>query len=274
MGIRRPAPDTSTYYEDDEDEITPVVRRARPQDDEDDNPAPARSVQRRRATQEAAEEEAPKMRVPRQRTQTEDDFEEEDPEVQAPASSRVAAGWGAAKSLQSEGSDYTSEFKLSEEPVLIKFLADEPFAVYRQHFLREKEGKKSYICLGSGCPLCDDLGDTPDKKFAFTMADLSQETFGGGMLVTGPRLLGVLEKANNGKYGPLSRHYWEISRTGTGRKTDYVLSVVRDRDLKDDYGLDSETINGVLRKIKLFDSSAIKESTKAELREIVAELDS
>jgi len=300
MGIRRPTPDANSYYEDDDDDIAPVVRKARreddappeedrparrravrsddeepdhrarrrpdPEPDEDDDPAPPRSVQRR-AGQRG-------VKLPRQRERTEDDFEPEDEDDQATTNSRVAAGWGAAKTLQSEGGDFNAEFKLTEDPTLVKFLGDEPFAVYKQHFLREREqGKKSFICLGNGCPLCDDLGHTPDKKFAFTVVDLTQSTFGASQLVAGPKLLRILETNNGGKNGPLSLHYWEISRTGQGLKTDYTMSIVKSRYLQEDYDLDPKIVERSLAKIKAFSVADIKEHSKAELRLIVDELD-
>lgn len=287
MAIKRPAPAADRYIDDEDEEILePVVRKARPaeiddEEEEDGEVVPAiarlasKSRQRRLAIQEDDEEEQPKARVPRQReTNGEDDgLEDEDEDFHAPSSSRVAAGWGAAKALQSEGGDYTAEFKLTEDGTLVKFLEDAPVAVYRQHFLREKEGKKSYVCVGRGCPLCEDLGHTPDKKFAFNVVDLTQDTFGVSLLVAGPRLLGVLEKANSGKYGPLDKHYWEISRSGTGQKTTYLLSPVKDRYLEDDWKLNPAKIEGIIGKLKPLTADAIKTNSKTELRQIVAELD-
>lgn len=287
MGIRRPAPAAASYIDDEEEILEPVVRKARPaeiDDTDDDEEAPrSRSQERRLDIQRDDEIErddrspgvlAADSRIPRQReTNGEDDLQDEDEDFHAPTSSRVAAGWGAAKALQSEGGDYTAEFKLTEDGTLVKFLEDAPVAVYKQHFLREKEGKKSYICLGNGCPLCQDLGHTPDKKFAFNVVDLTQETIGVSLLVAGPRLLGVLEKANSGKYGPLDRHYWEISRSGTGQKTTYLLSPVKDRYLEDDWKLNPAKIEGIIGKLKPLTADAIKTNSKAELRQIVAELD-
>lgn len=296
MGIRRPTPDASSYYDDDEDGDTPPVRpsapeqsraKARPRFEEDEEEAPPAARPRRRPAPVEDEEDEPAAprtaprqprpparRVPAQRSRTEDDFEEEDEDTHAPTNSRVMAGWSAAKTLQSEGSDFNAEFKLTDQPVLIKFLADEPFAVYRQHFLREKEGKKSYLCLGQGCPLCEDLGHTPDKKFAFTVVDLSSSTYGASQLVAGPKLLRLLETNNSGKNGPLSLHYWEISRIGQGLKTDYALNLVKSRYLEEDHGLNHQEIERTLAKIKPFTADDIRENSKAELREIVNDLDS
>lgn len=281
MGIRRPAPAADTYIDDEEEILEPVVRKARPAEidnaDEDEDEAPrSRSQQRRLAVQrdeEEDEDERPVSRIPKQRETNGEDDDEDDDEPAGPPVKLVSGGWGAAKALQSEGGDYTQEFRLTEEGSLIKFLEDAPLAAYRQHFLREKEGKKSYICLGRGCPLCDDLGHSPDKKFAFNVVDLTQDTYGVSLLVAGPRLLGLLEKHNSGKNGPLDKHYWEISRSGTGQKTSYNLQVVKDRYLEDEYGLNPAQVEGVLRKIKPLTAEAIKLSTRAELRQIVAELD-
>lgn len=284
MGIKRNAPAADSYIDDEEEILPPVVRKARPaeiddtEDDEADvSPALARAAAKRREVVEDDEDEAPRSRSQQRRlaVQEEDDEpdDDDDDEETGPPVKLVSSGWGAAKALQSEGGDYTTEFRLTEEGSLVKFLEDAPMAAYRQHFLREKDGKKSYICLGNGCPLCQDLGHTPDKKFAFNVVDLTQPTYAVSLLVAGPRLLGILEKSNSGKNGPLDKHYWEISRSGTGTKTSYNLQVVKDRYLEDEYGLNPAEVEATLRKIKPLSSDAVKVSTRAELRQIVAELD-
>lgn len=268
----RPRARARSRDEDDEDlEEAPRSRRRSREEEPEEEEAPRRS--RSRSRDEDDEDEAPAPRR-RSRAAAEDDgFEEEDEDEEAPRSSSVAAGWGAAKALATEGGDYANEFKLSEDDTLIKFLEDAPFFSFRQHFLREKEGKKSFVCLGRGCPLCEDLGHSPDKKFAFNVVDLSETTPQVQMLLAGPRLLGVIEKAHGGKYGPIDKPFWAISRAGKGTKTSYTLNVVKERDLADDWDLDPEEAAGLLKGLEPYDASIVKTQTKGELRTVVDELD-
>lgn len=273
MPIRRPSsrPVVEDRYED-EDEITPVVTRSRrPVEDDDEEEAPR--ARRRRPVEDDEDDEPPVRRKTRAAVEEDDDYEEEDEDEEAPRSARVAAGWGAAKALAAEGGDYANEFKLDAEEQIIAFLDDAPFSSYRQHFIREKEGKKSFICLGKGCPLCDDLGHSPDKKFAFNVVDLGGDEPVVKMLVAGPRLLGIIEKAHEGKYGPINKPYWSIARVGSGQKTSYTLTVVKERDLAEDWDLDPAEVKKAVASLEGYTADIIKMSTKGELRMVVADLD-
>jgi len=56
--------------------------------------------------------------------------------------------------------------------VLIKFLDGEPSLTYYEHWLNELDGKKSFVCLGDDCPLCE-IGDDPRYRVCFDVIDLS-----------------------------------------------------------------------------------------------------
>jgi hypothetical protein len=68
----------------------------------------------------------------------------------------VQAGWGAAEAFlkpKTSESKYAVDVKFSEQPVLVRFLEDEPFMVYEQHWIDRTEGRRSFVCLGADCPL-------------------------------------------------------------------------------------------------------------------------
>lgn len=258
MGIRR-----QRAAEDADSEIfdRPVVTKERDMDEDE------RPTRRRR---ERDEDEQP--RRSRRDEPQDDQFEDEDEDEQSPRSSRIASGWKAAKKLREESSDYATDFKLTEDPQLIKFIGDEPFAVFKQHFLREKDGKKSYVCLGKGCPLCDELGHHPDQKFAFNVVDLSEDEPTMKMLLAGPKLLRVIEDKHNGRRGPIDKGYWEIKRSGKGNQTNYTLEDIRESDLAEDYDLDPDKVEQAINALKPYDASYIRETTKGELRQIADDL--
>ena len=277
MPIRRNSSTSKAKPRDDEDdedryEDDDAVGQL-PDDEEEQEERPSRS---RRKPAEDDEEERParsRRRTTRDEDEDDEDLEDEDEDEQPARSSRVARGWAAAKKLKAEGGDYAPDLKIEDEPVLVKFMEDEPFAVFRQHFLRErKEGKKSFKCPGKGCPLCGDLGHTPDRKFAFNVVNLSEEPPVVQVLFAGPRLLTVLEKKNEGRTGPLSKHYWEISKAGKGTQTTYTLEVVKERDLEEEFEVDPAEIAKSIKGLKPYDGSIIKDHTKAELRDLADEL--
>lgn len=79
--------------------------------------------------------------------------------AQTPGSS-VGRGWGAYGGARERvaGSKFNKEdeFKIAEvypAKYLIKFLEEEPFAVYTQHYFQNRQGRKLFICC-EDCPIC------------------------------------------------------------------------------------------------------------------------
>jgi hypothetical protein len=189
-------------------------------------------------------------------------------------STAVQAGWEAASTLTTAAGDYPVDFVQSETPQVIKFLDQEgPFASYRQHFLQNKAGRKSYICLGNHCPLCIVLKHKPEDKRAFTIANLSAE---GGIqrqrLIATPRLYKTLHAAHFSPQGPLPKHYWSLSRSGKMQSTTYHLQAIKARDLLEDWNIDPEVSEPAISKMECFERSSIRESSYAELLEIAEEV--
>ena len=182
----------------------------------------------------------------------------------------VQKGWDAVDSTISVPTgDFPTDFRFTEEPVLIKFLEDEPFAVYEQHWIERPKGKKSFVCIGETCPMCDILGDKPRGKFAFNIVVLSGDTQGLQILTAPPLLVRQLRKINeDDRKGPLSREFWEISRLGTGPTTSYNLNFVRGRDLNEEWNLDPNTVQELVAAAVPFTADVIRETPRSEMLEV------
>jgi len=191
--------------------------------------------------------------------------------IQPKVGTTVQEGWGAAEALLNvETTEFPTDFRFSDEPQLIKFLQDRPFATYEQHWIERPKGKKSFVCIGDTCPLCDVLGDKPRGKFAFNVLVLVGETTGVQVLTAPPSLARQIKKAHDDeRKGPLDREFWEISRMGTGPTTQYTLNYVRGRDLAEEWKLDLETVNEQIASAELFTADeVVRETPRSELLEI------
>lgn len=188
----------------------------------------------------------------------------------------VTSGWGAAKKVMSSTSTFTDSFKFpdtdkGEPPALIKFPEAEPFASYEQHWVDEiTSGKKSWTCLKKSCALCA-RGHKTRAVVLFNVIDV--ETGDVSPLEAGPMLVKVLETANEGRTGPLNRHYYEVFKTGGGRKgkVAYTVNVVKASELSDDFGIDPDEVAARMSTAKLLDASWVKFPKAETLKEIAEE---
>lgn len=206
---------------------------------------------------------------------TEDTFGEDfdvDARPEQTTSSAVQAGWDAAEKLTPQSGDFPVEFKHSEDIQVIKFLdQDGPFASYKLHFLQQKQGKKSYVCLGANCPLCTVLGHRPEDKRAFTIVNLSAD-FQRQILTATPRLYKTLHAAHFSPQGPLPKNFWALSRTGVKQTTVYNLNAIKPRDLDEDWSISLEKAEAAIAATESYTRSVIRENSYAELLEIAQEL--
>lgn len=199
-------------------------------------------------------------------------FDEDSETVQPKIGTTVQSGWGAIEALTTNSStEFPADFKFSDEPQLIKFLESAPFVTYEQHWIDGAPKKKSFVCLGDNCPLCDILGDKPRGKFAFNVLVLSGEHANSVQVLTASPALGrQLKKAHeDDRKGPLSREFWEISRMGTGPTTQYTLNYVRGRDLAEEWKLDlTDVLTSVKNAVPFTASQVVRESPRSELLEV------
>jgi len=205
-----------------------------------------------------------------------DDFDpyQEEEGMEAPErSSAIQVGWAAAKKAKEEAStSFTPDFKFTEDVQLIKFLSDEPMA-FLQHWV-QRPGKKSFIGW-SGDPL-EQIGNRPERKFAFSVVNLSgEEEPKVQLMVVGVRLFSQLEKLSTAKAtGPINRSdlYFAVAKSGQGTKTTYSVQVVKERDLAEDWEIDPVAAAELLKQFKPLGPEALRPATKAELETIAREV--
>lgn len=255
-------------------------------------PAAAAAAAPERSTRRPARGRAPEAddyTPPATEDADEDEFEDEDEDEKSTRSSSMQSGWKAARKAAeaAKKAAYTDDFKPSDEPQIITFLEEGPFAVYRQHWI-EREGKRSFVCLKSvgqdACPLCDSLSDSPREQFAFNILNFSVEAEDDEdaleptvqILTAGPMLLEILSDLDEDKIkGPLLGNYYSVHRTGGGKgkksKTVYHVSHIKKRDLAEDYGLDAAEADAEVDKAVLYTPDAITVTSAKELRAIARE---
>jgi hypothetical protein len=200
-----------------------------------------------------------------------DYLEEDSADIQPTVGTTVQEGWDAAEALlKVETTEFPTDFRFSDEPQLVKFLQDRPFATYEQHWIERPKGKKSFVCIGDGCPLCEILGDKPRGKFAFNVLVLTGEVQGVQVLTAPPSLARQIKKAHDDeRKGPLDREFWEISRMGTGPTTQYTLNFVRGRDLAEEWKLSLDDVKELVAKAEAFSADdVVRETPRSELLEI------
>jgi hypothetical protein len=202
---------------------------------DDDAEVPVKTAPRKRY-EDDEEVEAPKKKALH--------IDEDDDELPAPKTGArvIRSGWGAVEQAKSSDSQFAQRLKIGEDPVIVKFLEDEPYATYRQHWL-ERQGQKSFTCIAdidpSGdCPLCKS-GNRPSTRFAFNVVLLSSDL--EPMVKSyevGPRVIDQLKNFHTDpRQGPLSKHFWAVSRSGKGATSSTNHQLVKERDL-DEWGID------------------------------------
>lgn len=210
------------------------------------------------------------------------------PDAKPKHGTSVQAGWDAAEAMLKSGSkknDYPEDLKVTETPQVIKFLEDGPFKVYQQHWI-EREGKKSFVCLNyepadpeytgdpaDRCPLCAILGDRPRPKIAMNVLACSEDEPTVKILTASSQLALQLKTANEDpRRGPLTKHYWGISRQGTGAMTAYSPERVKADELAEDWGLDATKLDALAASATKYDASAIYVNPRTELLDIARAL--
>jgi len=188
-------------------------------------------------------------------------------------SSSIQSGWAAAKKAVAKSNQkYATDFRFEEDVKLIKFISGEPMT-FMQHW-GTPQGKKSFISIGEGDPLIA-VGSVPSQKFAFTVLNLSEEEPQLQLMIVGVRLCGQLEKLHmDKKTGPLDRPdlYWAVSKSGTGTKTAYSITPVKERDLADDWDIDPVAAAELIKPLKPLGPDALYIPSKSELEEVAREL--
>jgi hypothetical protein len=258
---RRTAASTEAYTPADEPEDNNL-----PEDDEDDQP---RRGSRRGSRRDALHtEEAPASR--RSRRSQEDDEDDE------PAPKVGGKGWGSYEKTKSATSGFPENFKVTNEAVVVKILDEEPFLVFLQHWI-ERKGKRSWTCLESRCPLCDDAGDKPSQQVCFNVVDFTDpEDPQVKIWQFGPMVADILKNySKDKKTAPINRDdlYFSVSKQSKNNKTNYYITPVKERDLLDDWDvepLDEQDLEEF--DAKAYDEDVLQVNTRTELKQIAREI--
>jgi hypothetical protein len=201
---------------------------------------------------------------------------DETPDTPAKHGTTVQSGWDVADKFlkpKKESGSYPVDFKISEQPRLVRFLDDAPFMIYEQHWINRTEGKRSFVCLGEDCPLCTIAGDQPRPKFVFNVLVLTDEEPNVQILSATPTLAKILRAKNDDpKFGPLSKFYWAISRQGTATTTQYIVERVKALDLAEEWELDVEEVETAIAQAVKYDDSAVYVSPREELLKLARQL--
>lgn len=202
---------------------------------------------------------------------------------ETPRSSSVARkGWGAAKAAAKKASKgFENEFKVAEEDQVVKHVEEEPFWSGAVHWVDEiKDGKRSFYCIdevdAEGCPLCG-VGHECRAQIWFNVVPVSNEEGATKpemcVLKASPTLSSLIEKEHDGRYGPLTRHFWKYSKTGGGKKgkVNYSLAVVKATDLAGDWEVNPDEVATAIKDLKPYTDEIVKYPSRSDLEEIVNE---
>ena len=209
-----------------------------------------------------------------------DDEPTKDEETEAPAETKKArrvlrGSWTAAKRVKETASPFPVRLSPDKDGVVVKFLEDGPYAQYKQHWINEiKEGSKAFVCLDGidedGCPLCDG-GSRPSPQFHFNVAELTEDgAYIHKTYNVGPTVFDQLSDLHSDpRQGPLEKYYWVIKRSKNGNKWTTTLFRQRKEDLVEEgFTLPSQE---ELDKIKLWDETTIRLTSRKDLLEIAAQ---
>lgn len=223
---------------------------------------------------DADEVETPKEETTRSSRTADEDLDEAPVTPQAAAT--IKRGWGAAEETKAADSPFANRLKVTNEAQVIKFIEDDPYTSFRQHWI-ERQGQKSFTCTANihlkGCPLCD-AGDRPSARFCFNVALLipGEEPVLRSYEV-GPRVVDSLKNFHTDpKMGPLTKNYWAVSKTGKGSTSQTNHQMVKAADLDEDWEMDEVTSAQLdaLRK-KAYDSSIVSIPSYKSLQQLASE---
>jgi hypothetical protein len=130
------------------------------------------------------------------------------------------------------------------------------------------------VCISEfdECPLCDS-GNRPSIRIAFNVVLLASD--GNHALRSyevGPRVIDQLKNFHNDpRTGPLSKHFWAVSKTGKGATSATAHQLVRDRDLEE-WGINNFTDSDLAYWTeKAYTADIIQIPTRTDLLAIAAE---
>lgn len=194
----------------------------------------------------------------------------------------ISEGWDDFDKYAKEtaSGDFADDVEVAADDSAVLKILDEKPLTYKQHWIdaMPKGKKKSYVCMGDDCPLCDDIGDKPRAMACFHVVDFSDPDDPAlKILRVGPQVAKQLQKyAQDKKTMPINRDdiYFELSHDVKNKKHEYTVLPIKARDLEEDYEIavltDEELAS--FEEGRFDRDQIIKASTRAELRDVVDEV--
>jgi hypothetical protein len=195
----------------------------------------------------------------------------------------IRRGWDAHKQVKSRVSKFSRDDQFAidkDDEELIHFLEDEPFASWNEHWIQEiTDGKKSFVCLGDDCPLCDsgikvtyrdawnivtfDPKGNPSVKYWVASPDPADR---------------IAEKHANPRTTPLNRVdlYFVVTKSkAKGRGFSYGLEAIDAASVSKDFQVDPLTEDELkdLESEMFTDDAVVRASTRRELLDVLEGLE-
>lgn len=200
--------------------------------------APAKKLAAKKAAA-PTKKAAPSFKAPKRRR----DEEEEDADAGGPRVGRATTGWGGADELN-QGNDFVKSLSFKNEAhrdgsmqyFIVKFLDEEPYANVRIHWLNERKGKKSFVCIGDDCPLCD-VGAEAKSEYRFNLAVFTDAEPVLRSYHAGWKIYKKIKAlAESRMTAPLPRRTYVLSRTGEKwHEIEYDITKITDEELEEAY---------------------------------------
>jgi hypothetical protein len=233
--------------EDAQEERRPIRRGRSRDEDEDERPARRSS---RRDSDDSSGDERPRRAARRSRDEDEDEgsgrrSRGEGRSSGAPMPTNTGRGRASVRKHREthRSGDFAPKFTVPEkEDVLIKFIDDDFFFTYYEHWIREFQGQRrqmSFVCLGDNCPLCE-IGDDPKFTALINVIDLSDpDDPQAKVWYCTPNPAEVVEELmDDAKSSPVNDKdkYFAVSKKQQKNKfTSYKAVLVKARDLEEDW---------------------------------------
>ena len=191
--------------------------------------------------------------------------------------SSARKGWGGYRQTADsyKGGDFADNLKIVDNTdMLIKILDEEPITVYAEHWLTLDGGRRSFVCLGDDCPICNKLGDRPSVKVCFNVADMDANPPEVKIWTFGTQVGDVLANfAENEKTSPINRDdlYWTITRTKKNDRYTTTVRPVKARDLEEDFDCEPLTDEELeeLEENLFTEDQIFTVKTKSELNQVI-----
>lgn len=155
----------------------------------------------------------------------------------------VTEGWDGANEMGTGGDfikslDFKNDAAKSGDTLwfILRFLQNAPYANVKIHWVSERKGKKSFVCIGEDCPLCDvGLDSKAEFRFnvaVFTDAEPILRSWSAGWKIQKK----IKSLGDSPLTKPLPRRIYLATRTGkTFNEIQYDIQRINDDEIAEAY---------------------------------------